>query len=468
MVRGRPPSAQSDIYALGATLFEMLAGRPPFTGDSAMSVMMKHVSEPVPDVRQFAPETPDYLTAIVETAMAKDPTKRFQTAGAMAAALRKGIANPSMAPSVVQENAAPPVRSGRVSDEAAALADDVPTRPPTWRERAGRPPEAGGRPGFPFPLWMMLAVAGVALTCLVLGAAGGLFVVWRLQQAAQVAPTATAPATQTLTAASATAPPTAPPTELAASEAAPPTDTAVPAPSATTKVETGVPAGMVLIPAGSFQMGSNNGGSDERPPHPANVDAYYLDETEVTNGAYGACVKDGACTAPINSGSFTRGTYFNDPAFANFPATSVQWAQAAQYCQWNEGKRLPTEAEWEFAARGSDGRAFPWGDTFELNRLPAGEPDTVAVGSYRDGASPFGVLDMAGNAVEWVSDFYDAQFYARAEPDSPVGPPNGTEHVARGGAFGNPDPAAYTTTRRYHLELNATDVDVGFRCAKTP
>jgi formylglycine-generating enzyme required for sulfatase activity len=225
---------------------------------------------------------------------------------------------------------------------------------------------------------------------------------------------------------------------------------------------------MLLIQAGSFQMGSDKGAGDERPTHAVSLDAFYMDETEVTNSAYGACVKDGACPAPINAGSFTRPTYFDDPAFANYPVTSVRWDQAAAFCQWNEGKRLPTEAEWEYAATGGDGRTFPWGDTFDLQRLPAGEPDTVAVGSYRNGASPFGMLDMAGNAVEWVSDFYDATYYARAEPNNPPGPAEGNEHVTRGGAFGNLDASFYTTTRRYHLALNATDVDVGFRCAKAP
>src|SRR5258705_3508204 len=157
----------------------MGAGQPPFTGDSAMSVMMKHVSEPTPDVRQFAPETPAYLAAVVEKAMAKDPTKRFQTAGAMAAALRKGIANPNLVPAAERERPVRPVRSGQVSDEAAVHPDDVQTRPPAGIERRGRRAESGAAgAAFPFPLWMMLAVAGLVLTCLILGTAGGLLVLW--------------------------------------------------------------------------------------------------------------------------------------------------------------------------------------------------------------------------------------------------------------------------------------------------
>ena len=222
---------------------------------------------------------------------------------------------------------------------------------------------------------------------------------------------------------------------------------------------------MVLIPAGSFKMGSDSGPVDQRPAHTVSLDSFYLDLDEVTNSAYAECVTDGACTAPVNRGSFIRATYFTNPDFANFPVSSVRWAQAAAYCEWKGGQRLPTEAEWEYAATGGDGRQFPWGADFDLKRLPAQEPDTTAVGSYPNGASPFGVLDMAGNVVEWVNDFYDAEYYAEAPPANPPGPTAGNERVLRGGAFGNTDAAAYTTTHRYHLPQNNTDVDVGFRCA---
>jgi formylglycine-generating enzyme required for sulfatase activity len=490
LVRGRPPSAQSDIYALGATLFEMLAGQPPFSGDSAMSVMMKHVSEPVPDLRQIAPETPEYLVAVVERAMAKDPQKRFQTAGAMAAAILSGLANPNRA---VAPERRPPARPQRAGEGAATLVDDLPAgladgppperaweerRPPperAWEERSPAPARAEPARQ-PFPIGWLLGAAGLALVCLALGVVGGVLAVWRYQQMAQASPTAaatTAPSTAlSTTAVQATA--TLPPTDPAATddvvptEAAAPTDTLEPLPTATASVDGGAPPGMVLVRAGRFQMGTDNRGLDERPAHPVTVNAFFLDLTEVTNSAYAACVNDGGCTPPVNPGSFTRPVYFDDPAFANFPVTSVRWDQALDYCRWNGDKRLPTEAEWEFAATGGDNREFPWGNTFDLLFLPANEPDTTEVGLFPSGASPFGALDMAGNAVEWVQDFYDPLYYAEAPPDNPAGPIDGTEHVARGGAFGNPDSSAYTTTRRYHLPESATDVDVGFRCAQSP
>ncbi|MEP7356432.1 MAG: protein kinase, partial [Anaerolineales bacterium] len=238
LVRGRPPSAQSDIYALGATLFEMLAGQPPFSGDSAMSVMMKHVSEPVPDVRQFSPDTPAYLSAVIEKAMAKDPTKRFATAGAMAAALRQGIANPNRLP--VAEPERPVVRSGRVSDEAAARPDDVPTVPPSGyaprAERRSSPAQAPTRAAGPFPIWLLLGVLALGFVCLVLGLGGGLLAFYRLRPLAPVSPTPAA--TSTIAAATATEPAataSAAPTEAEATGAPVATETVAPLPSATTK-----------------------------------------------------------------------------------------------------------------------------------------------------------------------------------------------------------------------------------------
>jgi serine/threonine-protein kinase len=223
---------------------------------------------------------------------------------------------------------------------------------------------------------------------------------------------------------------------------------------------------MVAIPAGTFEMGSGDGAVDERPPHSVALDAFYLDQFEVTNARYAACVEAGACQPPAQAGSFTRSAYFAAADFADYPVVAVNWEQAVAFCGWDGGKRLPTEAEWEYAARGTDGRRYPWGPSFDLARLPAAESDTVRAGSFPAGASPFGLHDLGGNVLEWVADYYEPLYYAESPEDNPPGPEFGDERVLRGGSFGNADAGFYTATRRYHLAPDYADVDVGFRCAQ--
>jgi formylglycine-generating enzyme required for sulfatase activity len=166
-------------------------------------------------------------------------------------------------------------------------------------------------------------------------------------------------------------------------------------------------------------------------------------------------------------GSFTRDAYFSDARFAGYPVVAVNWNDATKFCAWDGGKRLPTEAEWEYAGTGGDGRHFPWGFEFDSHLLPADWNDTAAVGAFPGGVSPLGIYDMSGNVLEWVADYYDAQYYVESEVANPQGPEFGTERVLRGGSFGNPDGQFYVLSRRYHLSPELTEVDIGFRCAMT-
>jgi serine/threonine-protein kinase len=177
-------------------------------------------------------------------------------------------------------------------------------------------------------------------------------------------------------------------------------------------------------------MGSEEGDDDAQPAHAVTLSGYWIMQTEVTNGQYKLCVDAGVCTAPAND-------RWNQDDFREHPVTEVNWQQANDYALW-AGGRLPTEAEWETAARGTDGRIYPWG-----NELPSEDQlnydfstgDTRPVGSYPDGVSPYGVLDMAGNVEEWVADWYADDYYANSPAENPTGPEDGEQRVFRGGSY---------------------------------
>jgi formylglycine-generating enzyme required for sulfatase activity len=199
---------------------------------------------------------------------------------------------------------------------------------------------------------------------------------------------------------------------------------------------------MVFVPAGEFTMGSSDADKDaygdEKPQHTVYLDAFWMDKYEVTNAQYKKCVDAGKCSRPSESKSYTRSSYYGNASFDNYPVIYVSWNDAKTYCEW-AGKRLPTEAEWEKAARGADGRIYPWGNTFDISKVNAERKvgDTTEVGAYPAGASPYGALDMAGNVWEWVADWYSANYYASSPRNNPTGPSSGQYRVVRGGAWLN-------------------------------
>lgn len=199
----------------------------------------------------------------------------------------------------------------------------------------------------------------------------------------------------------------------------------------------------VYIPAGTFRMGGFDVRAvpDEFPAHDVTLDAYWMDQLEVTNAMYRSCVSAGACTLPQNFGTARKADYFYNPEFKDYPVVYVTWGQAKTYCEW-AGRRLPTEAEWERAARGDDMRTFPWGEDkpdYRFANFNMLVTDTSRVGSYPLGASPFGVLDMAGNVAEWTSDFYNPTYYSNTELINPAGPLTSSSffRVVRGGSLGD-------------------------------
>jgi formylglycine-generating enzyme required for sulfatase activity len=231
----------------------------------------------------------------------------------------------------------------------------------------------------------------------------------------------------------------------------------------------------ILIPAGSFQMGCDSSNpaescqGDEQPLHTVTLSTYTIDKYEVTNARYKACVDAGGCTVPQSVNSNTRFPYYGTSTYADYPVLNVTWHQASAFCAW-AGKRLPTEAEWEKATRGSsDTRTYPWGssapDCTKTNyRSCVG--DTSRVGSYPSGASPYGVMDMAGNVWEWVNDWYDRSYYSVSPSSNPQGPATGGVRVLRGGSWYYNDLGVRSAFRL----VNNPDVwfDVfGFRCVRS-
>jgi formylglycine-generating enzyme required for sulfatase activity len=234
---------------------------------------------------------------------------------------------------------------------------------------------------------------------------------------------------------------------------------------------------MRLVPAGTFMMGSEQG-YKEKPIHEVYLDTYYMDIYEVTNAAYKLCVSDGVCELPRDTN-----TKYNKSRYDNHPVVYVDWDKAKAYCTWR-GARLPTEAEWEKAARGTDGRTYPWGEE-EINCGKANYgsncfKDTTPVGTYENGKSPYGMYDMIGNVWEWVNDwyddesYYDGDYYQKSPFSNPLGPAFsdleviggcGAIHVYRGGSWQD---YANVTRRSVNLcSYSASDENnTGFRCAR--
>ncbi|TEU12485.1 MAG: formylglycine-generating enzyme family protein [Anaerolineales bacterium] len=247
-------------------------------------------------------------------------------------------------------------------------------------------------------------------------------------------------------------PPTDTPTPMS------PTDTPMPVPAA--DMPSSTPPGMVYVPAGEFTMGHDEGDSDEQPVHTVYLDAFYIDKTEVTNTQYRKCVEAGRCDTPRKT------TYYDNADYAQHPVVYVSWNDADAYCRWAD-KRLPTEAEWKKAARGTDGRTYPWGEGLDCDHAQYSEcaGGTVPVGSKPKGASPYGALDMVGNVWEWVADWYDPGYYSQSPGRNPPGPDSGERRVLRGGSWHSNQRFARCAYRvggnpRYWYFY------VGFRCAR--
>jgi len=243
-------------------------------------------------------------------------------------------------------------------------------------------------------------------------------------------------------------------------------------------------AELAFVNEGEFLMGSNPEQDSyfygvEGPLHHVFLYSFWIYRTEVTNAMYQECVQQGACSNLRFNNSFTRDDYYGNSLYDNYPVVFVSWSDASTYCAW-AGGRLPSEAEWEKAARGEDGRLFPWGNNpptgdqvnycdincLENMRDPSrddGFGDTAPVGSYPNGSSPYGTLDMAGNVSEWTQDWFQASYYSYSPSENPQGPGSGTQRAIRGGSISDRVEGIRTVVRRSDVP-NTRLANLGFRC----
>ncbi len=432
------PTAQSDLYSLGVVLYEMITAHRPYTADTPAGVLLKQATESLPLPKQYIPDLPKDVESVLLRVLAKDPADRYANMHVFIEELQNLLAGREVVASTFKTSRLREQMTGKVRRNQDAALQPAPQK----------------------KIFSALIIAAIGVFVLLLALGGGY---WLLTTPGILSPVMTP--TQQLALPSPTEIPptqTPQPTITPTEEASLPTETPVP-----DEIRDAKNVPMRLVPAGEFTMGSDDTGDvGSRPAQEVYVDAFYMDEFEVTNEMYDACVYAVECRKPQQGGSATRNTYFANPVYAKFPALYVDWKMANAYCEWR-GARLPTEAEWEKAARGTDARLYPWGndepDCSLANHVGC-VADTTPVDQHEKGQSPYGVYGMSGNVWEWTSTLFKAYPYkaddGREDPDA-LG-----ERIARGGSwhvFGGNSGNVRADTR-LRLDPGYFGGYVGFRC----
>ncbi len=509
---GQPVDGRADIYALGVVFYELVTGARPYSADTPMAVVLKHVTDPLPRARDFAPDLPEQAEKILLKAMAKRPEDRYQRMEEFAQALDdlaegrplREIANIPVVPQwqtteftvtgggetvELGSQIKRQIEEGLTNQPASGtqVAVPAPAQPP-----AAAPKPAAGAPASPAAppaavrsdlftvqppkkkkrasawLWLLLLPLAAGLAYL--------FLPGLLAPAAAPYSPANQPAVSE-------APPADTPTPETPSEPSPTAEPAalplsqdVPACSeASADWKDANQQYLRCVPAGAFEMGAAQNGTsleaeaDEYPQHRVFVDAFWIDMFEVYGKAYYRCVEAGYCSPSVG---------FDSNSIK--PVVNISWYAAQKFCEWRGG-RLPTEAEWEKAARGDDGRVYPWGnnawDGSQDNLADAnvdlehaqkeyndGYAGPAPVDVFPDGASPFGILGMGGNVREWVYDRYAADYYASSPERNPSGPTSGNTRVVRGGSWQDLSRWNARVSDRGWASPESQSDYIGFRC----
>ncbi len=546
---------QSDLYAVGVILYEMLTGELPFIASDPLDVAMMHLSEPPRLPRLVNPALSPATEVILLKALAKETHQRYQKGADLVQALTQTLQESAAAPVISPtpgpdepipvtsqpiepyllsadppehfpneafppvERPLPPLPPGVIIQSPPVVAEvktETMKPPPAIENRQPVPPPRPRRRGRRFWLYLfstILIAAAILVASAYLWPENGL-----TPTPIAVNPTAT-PTTNPTSHPTNTPLPTPEitftleivhtatvvPSPLVATPV-PPTSTTTPTPSATppptpsrtptptpivilTRQEDGMP--MVLVPGGSFVMGASatdvEADPDEQPTHEVILDSFYLDQYEINVAQYAAFLNanDGyvqacagfTCAWTLFESSFTYlmqnadGSFVAQTGFADYPVNYVSWYGAAAYCDWVLA-RLPTEAEWEYTARGLEGYRYPWGNEQPSNTLALfGRTDFQAiqpVTSYPDGVTPLHVYGLAGSMWEWTSDWYDAAYYTTSPTLNPTGSATVTTagRVLRGGGWRD-EPLALRATNRQAMRPATFERDIGFRCGRS-